>query len=166
MYRVYHYFVMLLKLDFFFFVTFSIALATLILREDDIEKTFTWAAVGLIPLLLVLAVFGLRRESKPIMFGVFLGFLAGMAYFIFKLYRMHSAKQHAFSGNIRYMTTLGNACYHWDIFHSTDFPPLSGVFSLILATMSLVFTIICYKNFGHGLKQHRKLTALPDTFSA
>jgi hypothetical protein len=99
---------MLLKLDVFFFVTFSVGLAVLVLSKTDYEYYVTLGAVGVIPIVLLLAVFGLRNENSAIMFGVLAGFVAGMAYFIFKLFRIYSKdKSQAFEGNSRHMTFLG-----------------------------------------------------------
>lgn len=96
---------MLLKLDFFFFLAFSAQFLYLVLDIADPEFYLTIVALPITALIIVLAVYGVRREDKWIMFGFIGGLLLAVAYFIYKLVRMHDpSQQDKYSDSKRYLT--------------------------------------------------------------
>ncbi|KAJ3291725.1 hypothetical protein HK104_005863 [Borealophlyctis nickersoniae] len=136
MYRVYQIFLMLLKLDVFFVSGFGVQFLVLVIHSNDPEFALTIAALPIMMIILVLAVYGVRREDKWIM-GLFcVGLVLAMAYFIFKLARIYTRQD-----DPRYKDTKN---------YLTFFASLS--LAVVLGT--LVNAILCYRNFGRGLKQH------------
>ena len=67
MYRSYHIFLMLLKMDVFFFLGFALQFAILVLNNNDIEKGLTIAAIPISLAILVGAVYAVVYEKKPAM---------------------------------------------------------------------------------------------------
>ncbi|ORX74816.1 hypothetical protein DL89DRAFT_264607 [Linderina pennispora] len=80
----------LLKLDIFFFISYSVQLATLVLNIRDPE---TWVQIGLVipgsVLFLVMSFWALKIEHKRMMLGVTICLGLSPAYFIYKLIRMN-----------------------------------------------------------------------------
>lgn len=128
---------MLLKLDVFFFLAFSSQFLYLVLDKNDPEFALTIAALPVTIIIVSLAVYGLRREDKWIMVVFMFGLLLAIAYFAFKLARMHqrSISPDKYAASRRYLTFFGSL-------------------TLMLVIMTMVNSVICYRNFGKGLKQH------------
>jgi hypothetical protein len=135
-YRWYQIFLMLLKLDIFFFLGFSIQFLVLVLHAGDIEYPLTVVALPVTVLLLFVAAYAVRHESHLLMWIFLGGVISGMAYFIFKLFRMYDSTQ------------TGKYLYTHEIM------TLFASISLFLLTCTAGNAIICFRNFDSGLKQH------------
>jgi hypothetical protein len=108
MYRDHQLFLMLLKLDVFFFVAFSLQLVVLVLDPSDIEFTLTIAAIPLSVIILMLAVYALHKEKKSWMITFICGLGVGIGYFAFKLFRFYQPSQaHKYEGSRKFLTFFG-----------------------------------------------------------
>ncbi|OZJ03082.1 hypothetical protein BZG36_03904 [Bifiguratus adelaidae] len=136
MFRWYQIFLLLLKLDLFFLLSFSIQFLVLILHAGDVEFPLTVIALPVTCLVLLLAVYAVRHESRQLMFAFFCGLALGVAYFIFKLYRIYDPTQYA---KYRY---------------TKDFLTLCASISLVLLALTGLNGVRCYSNFDRGLKSH------------
>lgn len=85
----YHIFVLLLKLDVFFFFGFSLQFLMMILKSYDPEFWLTILALPLTLIILLLAIYGVRNENKHFMFAFIAGLLIAMVYFIFKIVKIY-----------------------------------------------------------------------------
>ncbi|KAJ1979012.1 hypothetical protein H4R35_001677 [Dimargaris xerosporica] len=136
MYRAYHIFVLLIKLDIYFFLGFAAQFIILVLLSSKVELWLTVAAVPVTLLVLVLAIFAVRYENKPVMILFMIGLLACMAYFIYRIVRIYDVSQAD-----RYKNT-------------EKFLTFFTVVSLLTTAVTFFQSIICYRNFDKGLKPH------------
>ncbi|KAG0093614.1 hypothetical protein BGZ93_002842 [Podila epicladia] len=140
MYRAYQIYLVLIKIDLFFFVGFSIQFIylTLTKRRTDPEYWLTIVVLPITVLILYVAVYAVRHESRRWMAAFLFAMHGGVAYFIFKVVRMWVGDQGQVGkyAGVRYFLTL--------------FATLCMI--AILAT--IVNAAVCFRNFGKGLKQH------------
>ncbi|KAG0368130.1 hypothetical protein BGZ54_002614 [Gamsiella multidivaricata] len=143
MYRAYQIYLVLIKVDLFFFVGFSIQFIylTLTKRTTDPEYWLTIIVLPLTPMILYIALYAVRHESRRWMSTFIVAMLCGVAYFVFKVIRMYVGdKQKNYNGVNKFLTlfvTISNAA-------------------------------VCYRNFDKGLKPQimRESRELPNsTFS-
>ncbi|KAJ2062279.1 hypothetical protein GGI17_002517 [Coemansia sp. S146] len=128
----------LLKLDIFFFISYSVQLATLVLRVSDPE---TWVQIGVVipgsVLFLVLSFWALKVENKRMMVAVIVCLGLSPAYFIYKLVRMNvgiDRNKDPYLDSRKYLTFF-------------------IVVTLALILVTVYVSIQCFRNFGTGLKE-------------
>ncbi|KAJ2613861.1 hypothetical protein H4S08_001983 [Coemansia sp. RSA 1365] len=128
----------LLKLDIFFFISYSVQLATLVLRVSDPE---TWVQIGVVipgsVVFLVLSFWALKVEKRRVMIVVIVCLGCSPAYFIYKLVRMNvgiDKNDDPYLDTRKYLTFF-------------------IVVTLVLILVTVYVSIQCYRNFGIGLKE-------------
>ncbi|KNE73219.1 hypothetical protein AMAG_17407 [Allomyces macrogynus ATCC 38327] len=127
---------MLLKLDVFFYFTFSLQFLVIgFVDKPNATDMIIHIAVSLVMIFVLwfLCVRGTRRESSKLMFAFMGGTLACMAYLTLKLYQANHESRFA------------------AVKKSMSF---SIVLCLVLALATLTNAIICFRNFGTGLATH------------
>ncbi|KAJ1774838.1 hypothetical protein LPJ77_004325 [Coemansia sp. RSA 2523] len=128
----------LLKLDIFFFIAYSVQLATLVLRVSDPE---TWVQIGVVipgsVVFLVLSFWALKVEKKRLMIVVIGCLGCSPAYFIYKLVRMNVGID---KNNDPYLDTRKYLTFF-------------VVVTLALVLVTVYVSVQCYRNFGIGLKE-------------
>ncbi|KAI9226412.1 MAG: hypothetical protein DHS80DRAFT_18730, partial [Piptocephalis tieghemiana] len=137
MYRAYHILLMLLKLDVFFFIGFAVQFMMLVLKIEDTELPLTIAALPIIILILLAAVYAVRREQVHMMFAFMVGLLCAIAYFLFKTIRIWTDPERK--------RKYENVKYYLTVF---------SVISLLMSLITLLQAIICYRHFGKGLRPY------------
>ncbi|KAG0346707.1 hypothetical protein BG004_001047 [Podila humilis] len=138
MYRAYQIYLVLIKIDLFFFVGFSIQFIYLTLANKSGDPEY-WVTIFFLPatlLILMIAVYAVRHESRRWMAFFLTTMLAGVGYFIFKVVRMHTMpKMVDFVGIEKFLTLFAALC-------------------LVTILATIINATICYRNFGKGLKPH------------
>lgn len=140
-YLSYQIYVALLKFDFFFFLAFTVQFLVIVPRNTEQEHTEFWLTVAAVPvtvILLFLAAYWTRRESVYGMLIIIVVYIAALAYFCFKLFRMYLAS----TNRVREYRPARNSL--------TTFAAITIV-TLVITT---VYAVICTINFNKGLKPH------------
>ncbi|KAF8928144.1 hypothetical protein BGZ58_009856 [Dissophora ornata] len=136
MYRSYQIYLVLIKVDLFFFVGFSIQFIylTLTRRAADPEYWLTIIVLPLTVLILYIAVFAVRNENRKWMTMFIVAMLCGVAYFVFKVVRMFVGdKVSNYIGVYKFLTLFAALC-------------------LVTILVTIANAAVCYRNFGKGLK--------------
>ncbi|KAI8905699.1 hypothetical protein DFJ77DRAFT_478681 [Powellomyces hirtus] len=139
--KMYHVYMMLLKLDVFFFVGFDIQFLALVILNDAVtqDESDKWThgliAIPLTIGLLVIAFIAVRRESKVMMTATLLGLSGGIGYLIAKLVDVaQKGATSKYSGSRKSLT----------FFESI---------TLALSIATFIVAILNFRNFGKGLKE-------------
>ncbi|KAG8728715.1 hypothetical protein FRC12_021553 [Ceratobasidium sp. 428] len=135
MYAHYLFYECLIKFDGFFWVGFSVQYLALVLNPTDVEYYLTLTMTPGCFIVLVVGHLAARHENKWMMGSFFLGCLAALVYFSFKLYRIW---------------TQQNLPQYSGVYKShTIFAAISILFLLI----TFAWGVIVWNNFGKGLKK-------------
>ena len=129
---------MFLKLDFFFFITFSSQFIVLVLHPGDIELALTILSIPFSAMAIMMALYALKRENKNWMIFFMCYIVLGIAYFSFKLIRMYDATQrHKYLHSIKFLTFSASVC-------------------LTLMLMTFASALRCIRYFQKGLLERMK----------
>lgn len=134
--RFLHYqvYIALLKFDFFFFLGFTVQFVVVVGGYGKAEYYLTIAAMPVTVLILLAAAYTVRHENKAGTLFIILLYFGGLAYFIFKLFRIY---QHA----AQYMPVRKSL---------TAF----AVLAILLIICTIINAFYCMNNYGAGLKAH------------
>ncbi|KAI9805878.1 MAG: hypothetical protein M1825_000492 [Sarcosagium campestre] len=135
-YLTFQIYIALLKFDFFFFLGFTVQFVVIVKNVTKWEQGLTIAAIPITILILIMAAYFTRRESKPGMAVIIILYFAGLAYFSFKLGRMYTKSQVRRYGSARRSLTT------------------FAVIALILIVITIINAAVCTYNFGRGLRPH------------
>ncbi|GAM83102.1 hypothetical protein ANO11243_010880 [Dothideomycetidae sp. 11243] len=149
-YLVYQIYITLLKFDFFFFLSFTVQFLVVVKSIKNTEFGLTVAALPVTVIILILAGYWTRRESKTGMIVTIFLYFCAMAYFFFKLVRMYDGSTPA--GRQRVQTYA--AARHG----LTAF----AIITILLLCLTIGNAIWCTANFGKGLKPHLQKRQVPD----
>merc|ERR1711939_1283651 len=133
----YQIYILLLKVDFFFIIGYIAQLAAQVLDIGSVEFIATLCAVPLIIAVLILSHFWTTRENRAGTIFTTAMLCAALGYFVYKMIVMYTWK------DVHYMYEAGFTML-------TLFACTSA--SLLFCTV--VNSIVCFYNFGKGLKPY------------
>ncbi|KAG0273135.1 hypothetical protein BGZ95_011043 [Linnemannia exigua] len=138
MYRAYQIYLVLIKVDLFFFVGFSIQFIYLTLTRRNNDPEY-WLTIIILPAtlpILYTAIYAVRHESRRWMAAFLTAMLGGVIYFTYKIIRMYyGEKVPIYAGVNKFLTLFASLC-------------------LITILLTIINAAVCYRNFGRGLKAH------------
>ncbi|OQO11931.1 hypothetical protein B0A48_03658 [Cryoendolithus antarcticus] len=150
---VFQVYITLLKLDFFFFLAFTVQFLVIVGGSfKDAEIILTIIAIPVTIIILWLAAVVTRRESYAGQACIIVIYFAAMAYFIFKLFRMYD------NSNPEKVLEYYPARKSLTTF---------AVLTILLLVVTIVTAGLCTKNFNKGLAPHvrrRKIANPEDSY--
>ncbi|SCZ92705.1 BZ3500_MvSof-1268-A1-R1_Chr5-2g08123 [Microbotryum saponariae] len=158
-YMWYQVFLVILKFDVFFFLAFSLQLVFLVLKQNDVERWLTVAALPATTAILVCGYLGVRKEQKSLYWIFTVGCGLGLIYFTYKVKFLISKSKRLSLCSDPYTPLTAQLVRIYQL-RSTDYVLVFKSLTLFAALCfaALVWTIttstICYRNFGRGLRYH------------
>jgi hypothetical protein len=113
---------------------FTVQFLVIVIDNQSVEFYLTIAAIPVTILILLMAGYWTRRENTMGMVIILLLYLAGAAYFIFKLVRIYQPSHSQQYSPVRISLTI------------------FGILTLILIILTIGNASVCMANFGKGLK--------------
>jgi len=142
-YLTFQIYIALLKFDFFFFLGFTVQFVVIV-TKTNVEFALTLAAIPVTIVVLILAAYFTRRESKAGMISIICVYFAALAYFLFKLVRMYQPSHlKPYLPARKELTTF-------------------AVITILLIVATILNAILCTNNFNRGLKPHITTRKLED----
>lgn len=148
MYRVYQVLLMKLKLDIFFIFGFCVQLLVLVVKPTDPEFWLTLAGLPLAGVLLYFTVRVVRNEDYAGTRWVLGGWGLVLAYLVYKLVIMWEYSRELYFNTRQYLTLFGICKKLWDYY--------LVVLSMVIVVGTEVMVVLCYRNYGMGLKKFCK----------
>jgi hypothetical protein len=140
----------------FFFLAFSLQLVLLVPTQTDAERWITVAALPITLSILVLGYFAVKREHKGLFYAFLSGCAIGCAYFIYKVrltsllffFPLSETDEQSFASQLFIIYRDRETDYR------LVFKSLTVFAALCLAALIWTTTtaIVCFRNFGRGLK--------------
>lgn len=135
-YLLYQIYVSLLKFDVFFCIGFTIQFVVIVGGKDNLERILTGCAIPATIIIMFAAFFFVRREILVGTIAVILLYFGGLAYFIFKFFRMYQpSKMTPYLPARKELTTF-------------------AVLTILLMTLTIIVACMCAHNYGKGLKPY------------
>ncbi|GAA5924398.1 uncharacterized protein JCM15063_005631 [Sporobolomyces koalae] len=134
----------MLKFDYFFFIAFSLQLVFLVPTQTDAERWLTIAALPVTLLILVLGYIAVKKENRVWFYVFGAGCALGCAYFVYKLFIISRDRKTDYQLVFKSLTVFAS-------------------FSLAALLWTSVSALVCFHNFGRGLKYHMTRQALSST---
>jgi len=135
MYAHYLFYECLIKFDGFFWVGFSVQYLALVLNPGDAEYYLTLAMTPGCFLVLLVGHLAARHESRWMMISFFVGCLAALVYFSYKLFRISSQRE---------------TDEYKGIFKSHS---IFAAISIVFLIITFAWGVLVWSNFGKGLKK-------------
>ena len=108
----------------------------LVLSVQEAEFAITIAAFPLTVIFLLLAAYAIRREIRWVTYIIFFVEILGLAYFIFKFFRLFQTSQ------------------SWRYAVSRRTLAVFSALAIFMLLLTFVYTAICFTNFGYGLRDN------------
>jgi len=139
-FMTYHILTMFLKFDIFFLLGFLVQFLNFTIRSNDIELSLTIAFIPIGLTIIALTVFAVQTENKWVAYISCAGFIGGIPYFVFKIFRILT----------------------WEKYKNYMYFLLMFAFlSLMGILISLALLIMCIRNFDKGLTPHIQILMKP-----
>lgn len=141
--RDYLFFESLIIFDIFFFVGFTLQFIILVLQAKDVEFGLTIGVIPITIVILISAIFSVRKEFKAGVITFIILCFPGMAYFLFKLIRLYTAE-------------AGPRKERFNRAHKTL--TVFAVITIVFLILTVIYAIKTMLNFGKGLKDRNKFS--------
>ncbi|KAJ1967287.1 hypothetical protein IWQ62_001953 [Dispira parvispora] len=126
----------LLKLDTFFFLSYTVQMISLVLRDSNAGTTVrAMLCIPISVIIISLGFVGARWENRKVMLVFIGGLVLGMGYMLFELIHMSLYQ--------------GKSVNPYEF--SSDFLYFFSAATMVLVLLSLYYAFRCYRNFGKGL---------------
>ncbi|GBC06791.1 hypothetical protein RclHR1_07040014 [Rhizophagus clarus] len=135
-YKMYQIFIMLLKFDVFFFLSFSIQFLALVVILEATKEILQHVILSVLTStgMIIVGFWGVQTERKVLMYLFMLGCCVAEGYFVWKIVDV-SVNPEKYHGTRIFVTFFLSVC-------------------LALGIVTFTISFLCLKNFDKGLKYH------------